>query len=87
VTEEEVIEFTNDTEFGLAAYFYANDLSRVFRFGEAMEYGMVGINTAHISTEVARFSGIKQSGQGREGSRYGLDDYFEVEYLCFDLAT
>ncbi|MFK0333963.1 NAD-dependent succinate-semialdehyde dehydrogenase [Rhizobium sp. NPDC090275] len=81
-TEDEVIEMANDTEFGLASYFYAKDLSRVFRVAEAMEYGMVGINTGAISTEVAPFGGIKQSGQGREGSKYGIDDYVEVKYLC-----
>nr|WP_298097830.1 NAD-dependent succinate-semialdehyde dehydrogenase [uncultured Shinella sp.] len=86
-TEEQVIDLANDTEFGLAAYFYANDLSRVFRVGEALEYGMVGINTGLISTEVAPFGGIKQSGQGREGSRYGLDDYLEIKFLCLGLAS
>jgi len=86
-TEEQVIEMANDTEFGLASYFYANDLSRVFRVAEALEYGMVGINTGLISTEVAPFGGIKQSGQGREGSRYGLDDYLEIKYLCVGLVT
>jgi succinate-semialdehyde dehydrogenase/glutarate-semialdehyde dehydrogenase len=84
-TEDDVIEMANDTEFGLASYFYATDLSRVFRVAEALEYGMVGINTGLISTEVAPFGGIKQSGQGREGSKYGIDDYVEVKYLC--LAT
>ena len=86
-TEDEVVDLANDTEFGLAAYFYANDLSRVFRVGEALEYGMVGINTGNISTEVAPFGGIKHSGQGREGSKYGLDDYLEVKYLCLGLTT
>ncbi|MCQ4633999.1 NAD-dependent succinate-semialdehyde dehydrogenase [Shinella sp. CPCC 100929] len=85
VTEEQVVDLANDTEFGLAAYFYSRDLSRAFRVGEALEYGMVGINTGQISTEVAPFGGIKQSGQGREGSRYGLDDYLEVKYLCLGL--
>lgn len=85
-TEEEVIAMANDTEFGLASYFYANDLSRVFRVGEALEYGMVGVNTGLISTEVAPFGGIKQSGQGREGSKYGLDDYLEIKYLCLGLS-
>lgn len=85
-TEDQVIGLANDTEFGLAAYFYANDLSRVFRVGEALEYGMVGINTGLISTEVAPFGGIKQSGQGREGSKYGLDDYLETKYLCVGLT-
>ena len=86
-TEEEAIAHANDTEFGLAAYFYANDLSRVFRVGEALEYGMVGINTGLISTEVAPFGGVKQSGQGREGSKYGLDDYLEIKYLCLGLSS
>lgn len=85
-TEEEAIALANDTEFGLAAYFYANDLSRVFRVGEALEYGMMGINTGLISTEMAPFGGIKQSGQGREGSKYGLDDYLEIKYLCLGLS-
>jgi len=81
-TVEDVIAQANDTEFGLAAYFYARDMSRVWRVAEALEYGMVGINTGLISTEVAPFGGIKQSGQGREGSHYGVDDYLETKYLC-----
>ncbi|WP_376746757.1 MULTISPECIES: NADP-dependent succinate-semialdehyde dehydrogenase [Stutzerimonas stutzeri subgroup] len=80
--EDEVIRQANDTEFGLAAYFYARDLSRVFRVAEALEYGMVGINTGVISTEVAPFGGMKASGLGREGSKYGLDEYVEIKYLC-----
>ncbi len=80
--EAEVIRQANDTEFGLAAYFYARDLSRVFRVAEALEYGMVGINTGVISTEVAPFGGMKASGLGREGSKYGLDEYVEIKYLC-----
>ena len=80
--ETEVIRQANDTEFGLAAYFYARDLSRVFRVAEALEYGMVGINTGVISTEVAPFGGMKASGLGREGSKYGLDEYVEIKYLC-----
>ncbi len=80
--EAEVIRQANDTEFGLAAYFYACDLSRVFRVAEALEYGMVGINTGVISTEVAPFGGMKASGLGREGSKYGLDEYVEIKYLC-----
>ena len=80
--EAEVIRRANDTEFGLAAYFYARDLSRVFRVAEALEYGMVGINTGVISTEVAPFGGMKASGLGREGSKYGLDEYVEIKYLC-----
>ncbi|MGV1831931.1 MULTISPECIES: NAD-dependent succinate-semialdehyde dehydrogenase [Agrobacterium] len=84
-TEDDVVEMANDTEFGLASYFYAKDLSRVFRVAEALEYGMVGINTGLISTEVAPFGGIKQSGQGREGSKYGIDDYVEIKYLCVSI--
>nr|WP_178132265.1 MULTISPECIES: NADP-dependent succinate-semialdehyde dehydrogenase [unclassified Pseudomonas] len=80
--EAEVIAMSNDTEFGLAAYFYARDLGRVFRVGEALEYGIVGINTGIISNEVAPFGGIKASGLGREGSRYGIEDYLEIKYLC-----
>lgn len=84
-TEEEVIEKANATEFGLASYFYARDLGRVFRVSEALEYGMVGINTGLISTEVAPFGGIKSSGLGREGSKYGIEDYLELKYLCLGL--
>ncbi|AVD88349.1 MULTISPECIES: NADP-dependent succinate-semialdehyde dehydrogenase [unclassified Pseudomonas] len=80
--EDEVIAMSNDTEYGLAAYFYARDLSRVFRVGEALEYGIVGINTGIISNEVAPFGGVKASGLGREGSKYGIDDYLEIKYLC-----
>ncbi|MEX0343272.1 MAG: NAD-dependent succinate-semialdehyde dehydrogenase [Rhizobiaceae bacterium] len=81
-TVEDVIEQANDTIFGLASYFYARDLSRVWRVAEALEYGMVGINTGLISTEVAPFGGVKQSGTGREGSKYGVDDYLEIKYVC-----
>ncbi|YCI06465.1 NAD-dependent succinate-semialdehyde dehydrogenase (plasmid) [Ensifer sp. D2-11] len=84
-TEEEVVEMANNTEFGLASYFYSKDVSKIFRVAEALEYGMVGINTGLISTEVAPFGGIKQSGQGREGSKYGLDDYVEIKYLCLEI--
>ena len=84
-TEEEVIAMANATEFGLASYFYARDISQIFRVAEALEYGMVGINTGLISTEVAPFGGIKQSGQGREGSKYGIDDYVEMKYLCLNV--
>ncbi|MFS2092975.1 NADP-dependent succinate-semialdehyde dehydrogenase [Pseudomonas sp. Pseusp11] len=80
--EADVIAMANDTEFGLASYFYARDLSRVFRVGEALEYGIVGINTGIISNEVAPFGGIKASGLGREGSKYGIEDYLEIKYLC-----
>lgn len=80
--ESEVIAMANDTEFGLASYMYARDLGRVFRVSEALEYGMVGINTGLISNEVAPFGGIKSSGLGREGSKYGIEDYLEIKYLC-----
>ena len=83
--EAEVIAMANDTEFGLASYFYARDLGRVFRVAEALEYGMVGINTGLISNEVAPFGGIKASGLGREGSRYGIEDYLEIKYLCLNI--
>ncbi len=80
-TEADVIAMANDTEYGLAAYFYSRDIGRIFRVGEALEYGMVGINTGMIATEVAPFGGVKESGLGREGSKYGLDDYLEIKYL------
>ena len=83
--EAEVIAISNDTEFGLASYFYARDMSRVFRVAEALEYGMVGINTGLISNEVAPFGGIKASGLGREGSKYGIEDYLEIKYLCLSI--
>ncbi|HCT9898240.1 TPA: NADP-dependent succinate-semialdehyde dehydrogenase [Citrobacter koseri] len=83
--EADAIAQANDTEFGLAAYFYARDLSRVFRVGEALEYGIVGINTGIISNEVAPFGGIKASGLGREGSKYGIEDYLEIKYMCIVL--
>jgi succinate-semialdehyde dehydrogenase/glutarate-semialdehyde dehydrogenase len=81
-TEEDVIEQANDTIFGLASYFYARDLSRVWRVAEALENGMVGVNTGLISTEVAPFGGVKQSGLGREGSHHGVEDYLEMKYIC-----
>ena len=80
--EAEVIAMANDSEFGLASYFYSKDLARVWRVAEALETGMVGINTGLISTEVAPFGGVKQSGLGREGSKYGTEDYLEIKYLC-----
>ncbi|WP_321816761.1 MULTISPECIES: NAD-dependent succinate-semialdehyde dehydrogenase [unclassified Paraburkholderia] len=80
--EAEVIELANDTEFGLASYFYSRDIGRIWRVAEALEYGMVGINTGLISNEVAPFGGVKQSGLGREGSKYGIDEYVELKYLC-----
>lgn len=81
-TEAEVIHAANDTEFGLASYFYSRDIGRVWRVAEQLDYGMVGINTGLISNEVAPFGGVKQSGLGREGSKYGIDDYLEIKYLC-----
>ncbi|MCG9695657.1 NAD-dependent succinate-semialdehyde dehydrogenase [Shewanella sp. Isolate11] len=81
-TEAEAIAMANDTEYGLAAYFYARDIGRIFRVGEALEYGMVGVNEGIISNAAAPFGGVKQSGNGREGSKYGLDDYLEIKYLC-----
>jgi succinate-semialdehyde dehydrogenase / glutarate-semialdehyde dehydrogenase len=85
-TEAQAIGMANDTEFGLAAYFYTRDLARSFRVAEALEYGIVGLNTGLISTEVAPFGGIKESGSGREGSRYGILDYTELKYLCVGLS-
>jgi len=81
-TEAEAVHMANDTEFGLAAYFYSRDIGRVWRVAEALEYGMVGINTGLISNEVAPFGGVKQSGLGREGSKYGIDEFLVVKYLC-----
>ncbi|MBK6863417.1 MAG: NAD-dependent succinate-semialdehyde dehydrogenase [Ideonella sp.] len=81
-TEAEAIALANDTEFGLAAYFYSRDIGRIFRVGEALESGMVGVNTGIISTAEVPFGGVKQSGLGREGSRHGIDDYVEIKYLC-----
>jgi succinate-semialdehyde dehydrogenase/glutarate-semialdehyde dehydrogenase len=81
-TEAEAIQMANDTEFGLASYFYARDVGRIFRVAEALEYGIVGINEGIISTEVAPFGGMKSSGLGREGSKYGIEDYLEIKYLC-----
>jgi len=82
-TEKEVIQMANDTPFGLASYFYGKDYARIWRVAEALEYGMVGINTGMISTAVAPFGGIKQSGFGREGSKYGMDDFLVMKYLCW----
>ncbi|MCE1228349.1 MAG: NAD-dependent succinate-semialdehyde dehydrogenase [Firmicutes bacterium] len=81
-TEEEAIRLANATEFGLASYLYSRDLARVWRVSEALEYGMVGVNTGLISTEIAPFGGVKESGLGREGSRHGLDEFMEIKYLC-----
>jgi succinate-semialdehyde dehydrogenase/glutarate-semialdehyde dehydrogenase len=82
-TEEEAIAMANDTEYGLASYFYSKDVNRCWRVAEALEYGMVGINEGLISTEVAPFGGIKESGFGREGSKYGMDYFMELKYMCF----
>ncbi|NTV10715.1 MAG: NAD-dependent succinate-semialdehyde dehydrogenase, partial [Zoogloea sp.] len=81
-SEDEAVQLANDTEYGLAAYFFSRDIGRIFRVGEALEYGMVGINTGAMSNEIAPFGGVKQSGIGREGSRYGIDEYLEMKYLC-----
>ncbi|MDR6495245.1 succinate-semialdehyde dehydrogenase/glutarate-semialdehyde dehydrogenase [Paraburkholderia terricola] len=81
-SDDEVIRFANDTEFGLAAYFYSRDIGRIWNVAEALEYGMIGVNTGQISNEVAPFGGVKQSGLGREGSHYGIDDYVVIKYLC-----
>ena len=85
--EADAVALANDTEFGLAAYFYGRDIARVWRVAEALEYGIVGINTGIISTEVAPFGGVKESGLGREGSKYGIDEYVEIKYLCFGGIT
>src|SRR5450830_969506 len=85
-TEAEAIAMANDTEFGLASYIYTRDLGRAWRVSEALEYGMVGVNEGLISTEVAPFGGIKQSGLGREGSKYGIDDYIEQKYMCLGIG-
>jgi succinate-semialdehyde dehydrogenase/glutarate-semialdehyde dehydrogenase len=82
-TDAEVVELANRTEFGLASYFYSRDIGRIWRVAEALEYGMVGVNTGLITTEVAPFGGVKQSGLGREGSKYGTDEFVEVKYICF----
>jgi len=84
-TEDDVIAMANDTIFGLASYFYAKDLSRVYKVAEALEYGIVGVNTGLISTEVAPFGGVKQSGLGREGSHHGIEDYLEMKYVCLSV--
>ena len=86
-TEQEAIAMANDTEFGLAAYLYTRDLARSWRVSEALEYGIVGLNTGLISTEVAPFGGVKESGTGREGSKYGLLDYTEIKYVCVGGVT
>jgi succinate-semialdehyde dehydrogenase/glutarate-semialdehyde dehydrogenase len=82
-TDEQAIQMANDTEFGLASYFYSRDIGRIWRAAEGLECGMVGINTGLISNEVAPFGGVKQSGLGREGSHYGIEEFVEIKYLCF----
>jgi succinate-semialdehyde dehydrogenase/glutarate-semialdehyde dehydrogenase len=81
--DEEVVQLSNNTEFGLASYFFSRDIGRIWRVAEGLEYGMIGINTGLISTETVPFGGVKQSGLGREGSHYGIDEFLEVKYLCF----
>jgi succinate-semialdehyde dehydrogenase/glutarate-semialdehyde dehydrogenase len=85
-TEPDAIRMANDTEFGLAAYLYTRDLSRSWRVSEALEYGMVGLNTGLFSTEVAPFGGMKESGIGREGSKYGILDYTEIKFVCVGIS-
>ena len=86
-TEAEALRLANDTEYGLAAYFYTRDLARSWRVSEQLEYGIVGLNTGIISTEMAPFGGIKSSGSGREGSKYGILDYTELKYVCMGGIT
>jgi len=81
-SDDEVVRLSNDTEFGLASYFYSRDIGRIWRVAGQLEYGMVGVNTGLISNEVAPFGGIKQSGLGREGSRHGIDEYMTLKYIC-----
>jgi succinate-semialdehyde dehydrogenase/glutarate-semialdehyde dehydrogenase len=81
-TEAQVVQMANDTEFGLAAYFYSRDIGRVWRVAEQLEYGIVGVNEGVISNEMAPFGGVKESGSGREGSKYGMDDYMVMKYIC-----
>ncbi|MGY0034883.1 aldehyde dehydrogenase family protein [Pedobacter sp. NJ-S-72] len=80
--DEEAIHLANDTIYGLASYFYTNDLKRSWKISEALEYGIIGINEGLISSEVAPFGGVKYSGSGREGSKYGIEDYIEIKYIC-----
>jgi len=81
-TEDEAVAMANDTPFGLAAYFYSRDIGRVWRVSEALEYGIIGANEGIISTEVAPFGGVKESGTGREGSKYGIEEFVEIKYMC-----
>lgn len=82
--EKEVIEWANDTLYGLAAYFYTKNVDRIIRVTQALDYGIVGVNTGRTSNEVAPFGGFKQSGMGREGSKYGIEDYLEIKYICLN---
>ncbi|MCA8929555.1 MAG: aldehyde dehydrogenase family protein, partial [Alphaproteobacteria bacterium] len=84
-TEEQAVQMANATEFGLASYFYSKDMARIWRVSEALEYGIVGVNTGLISTTVAPFGGMKESGLGREGSKYGIEDYLETKYVCMSV--
>ena len=86
-SEEDAVKMANDTEFGLASYFYSRDIGRIWRVAEALEYGIVGINEGIISTEVAPFGGVKENGIGREGSKYGIEEYLEIKYLCYGGIT
>ncbi|MNC56881.1 Glutarate-semialdehyde dehydrogenase DavD [compost metagenome] len=86
-TESQAIEMANDSDFGLAAYLFSKDAARIWRTAESLESGMVGINCGLISTEVAPFGGVQQSGLGREGSQYGIDEFLEMKYLCWDGLT
>jgi succinate-semialdehyde dehydrogenase/glutarate-semialdehyde dehydrogenase len=86
-TEQEAMDAANNTEFGLASYFYSRDIGRIYRVAEALEYGMVGINVGILATEHVPFGGVKQSGLGREGSHHGMDDYVEIKYLCIGDMT
>ena len=84
-SEADAVKMANDTEFGLASYFYSRDIGRIWRVAEALEYGIVGINEGIISTEIAPFGGMKESGIGREGSKYGIEEFLEVKYLCMGI--
>ena len=83
--DEEVLKLANSSQYGLASYFYSRDIGRIWKAAEALEYGIVGVNTGLISNEVAPFGGVKQSGLGREGSIYGMDEYLELKYVCVGL--
>jgi succinate-semialdehyde dehydrogenase/glutarate-semialdehyde dehydrogenase len=85
-TEQQALDLANDTEFGLAAYFYARDIGRIWRIAEGLDTGIVGINEGIISTEVAPFGGVKESGLGREGSKYGIEEFLEMKYLCMGMG-